>query len=389
MTQKIAVNHVIAPSNVSCPVVNATFALMARSTSAIYSRLIFVFAVLLAYDLATSRDATHRYARRPQPLMSSLESHSTPVSRPHSRQSDISNTSHASNASTASTHPMCGSLGTSSTSSMDVVDGPRNVDHLTMQPPNVVPYAQWQESVNDSERLALTLDEIVHIRSVMTKAELEGLPVDVQIKEDVEKRKVCFLCLRTRFSLFAWGVQCKLCARTVCSKCYSKVNKKNQTNKIDRFLFAVWMSDSTDDRFYIFYLQMRIPTDEFRNVPVALLSPSLLCTPQSSTTPSPSEDQSYGEPTSMMDDGFPRSLIERLLRTDSTSKVHFQSASKAICFLQFLFIFCFCFLFFCILQSTVRGNSTLRTPPSGHSPGFDGPKSLPPQSANYATLDRR
>lgn len=149
------------------------------------------------------------------------------------------------------------------------------------------------------------------------------------------------------------------------------------------------MSDSTDDRFYIFYLQMRIPTDEFRNVPVALLSPSLLCTPQSSTTPSPSEDQSYGEPTSMMDDGFPRSLIERLLRTDSTSKVHFQSASKAICFLQFLFIFCFCFLFFCILQSTVKGNSTLRTPPSGHSPGFDGPKSLPPQSANYATLDRR
>lgn len=37
--------------------------------------------------------------------------------------------------------------------------------------------------------------------------------------------QVCFLCLKTRFSIFGpWGQICKLCNRTVCSKCYSKVN---------------------------------------------------------------------------------------------------------------------------------------------------------------------
>lgn len=104
-----------------------------------------------------------------------------------------------------------------------------------------------------SDRLTLSLEEIVHIRSVMTKAELEGLPVGVQVKEDVERRKVCFLCLRTRFSLFRqWGVQCKLCQRTVCTKCHTK---------------------------------MRIPTEHFRNVPVMLLSASLMGSPVTAAAP--------------------------------------------------------------------------------------------------------
>lgn len=40
------------------------------------------------------------------------------------------------------------------------------------------------------DRLSLTLEEIVHIRSVLTKAELEVLPVEGRVKEDVEKRRV-------------------------------------------------------------------------------------------------------------------------------------------------------------------------------------------------------
>lgn len=43
------------------------------------------------------------------------------------------------------------------------------------------------------DRLSLTLEEIVHIRSVLTKAELEALPVEGRVKEDVEKRKVYYL----------------------------------------------------------------------------------------------------------------------------------------------------------------------------------------------------
>jgi spire-like protein len=48
----------------------------------------------------------------------------------------------------------------------------------------------WQQAM---ECMSLTLEEIVHIRSVLTKAELESLPVEGHVKEDVEKRKVRFL----------------------------------------------------------------------------------------------------------------------------------------------------------------------------------------------------
>ena len=38
--------------------------------------------------------------------------------------------------------------------------------------------------------LSLRLDEVAHIRSVLTKAELEGLPIDGNVRSDVEKGKV-------------------------------------------------------------------------------------------------------------------------------------------------------------------------------------------------------
>lgn len=141
---------------------------------------------------------------------------------------------------------------------------------------------EWKERLQN-DRLSLTLEEIVHIRSVITKAELESLPMGIQIKEDVEKRKLCFLCLRTKFGVFTQrGVPCKLCQRTVCSKCYMK---------------------------------MRIPTEHFSNVPVQLLSPSRQNSPSHSNVPSPSHHGSG------MDESFPRSLMERLLRTDVDRKV--------------------------------------------------------------------
>ena len=56
------------------------------------------------------------------------------------------------------------------------------------------------------DRLSLTLSEIVHIRTVLTKAELEALPVEGHVRSDVENRKVgvcvfalCFLSLNYLF----------------------------------------------------------------------------------------------------------------------------------------------------------------------------------------------
>ena len=72
--------------------------------------------------------------------------------------------------------------------------------------------------------LSLTLDEVVHIRSVLTKAELDSLPVECHIKEDVARGKLCFLCMKTRFSFFgSKGNNCRLCQRVVCAKCCAKV----------------------------------------------------------------------------------------------------------------------------------------------------------------------
>lgn len=178
---------------------------------------------------------------------------------------------------------------------------------------------QWQETVNVSDRLALTLEEIVHIRSVMTKAELEGLPVGVRIKEDVERRKVCFLCLRTRFTIFGqWGVQCKLCHRTVCTKCHSKVGSRFNQAKCLPYKLTIMLCSLCP-------LQMRIPTEHFRNVPVVLLSPSLMSSPMTSSAPSPSHHAHYarnpGGPSTMMDDGFPKTLMEKLLKGEADNKV--------------------------------------------------------------------
>ncbi|KAK3910623.1 Protein spire [Frankliniella fusca] len=128
---------------------------------------------------------------------------------------------------------------------------------------------QWQH-----ECLSLTLEEIVHIRSVLTKAELESLPVEGRVKEDAERGKVCFLCMKTRFSFFGpRGQQCRLCNRTVCSKCHSK---------------------------------MRIPTEHFSHVPVVAISPSQLASPEDAP-----DLKSHDAAT------FSRTLMNRLLQTDS------------------------------------------------------------------------
>ena len=58
--------------------------------------------------------------------------------------------------------------------------------------------------------------------------------------------QVCFLCMRTRFTLFSWGVRCALCCRQVCAKCSGR---------------------------------MRIPLEHFSAVPVFALSPPPAASP--------------------------------------------------------------------------------------------------------------
>ncbi|KAH0954852.1 hypothetical protein HN011_009813 [Eciton burchellii] len=219
----------------------------------------FCDAQLESYDLATQCPSRRASARRhaakcTMPLASLTGTTSLPQSRPQSRQ-------HA--GLTDSTLSQGPSPNISLNPSPSLSPQPR----APRQPRRAYTIAhenkddkihneEWEDDTDKKttlgdmlldERLSLTLDEIVHIRSVLTKAELESLPVEGRVKEDVEKRRVCFLCLKTRFGLLGpWGQRCRLCKRTVCVKCYSK---------------------------------MRIPTEQFARVPVVLLSPGLLLSP--------------------------------------------------------------------------------------------------------------
>ena len=63
--------------------------------------------------------------------------------------------------------------------------------HATLQDElTTAPGAQGGKDANAMKTLNLRLDEVAHIRSVLTKAELEGLPLDGNVRENVEKGKV-------------------------------------------------------------------------------------------------------------------------------------------------------------------------------------------------------
>ncbi|XP_045459186.1 protein spire [Melitaea cinxia] len=212
-----------------------------------------------AYDLATQCPSRHASMRRHTVTHLPCPPTDGAQSLPHSRPGSRASCAGAASLASSDADVQLGELSWSRSSLQDEL-----IKSVSGSPTH--PHKQWQDAIMSDDRLSLTLEEIVHIRSVLTKAELEVLPVEGRVKEDVEKRRVCFLCLKTRFGIFGpWGQKCKLCKKTVCQKCCSK---------------------------------MRIPTEHFAHVPVALLSPSLL--------PSPDD-----EPHS-----FPRSLVARLVSPD-------------------------------------------------------------------------
>ncbi|CAH1710243.1 unnamed protein product [Chironomus riparius] len=339
------------------------------------------------YDLATQCESRRASLRRHtivgcQSFKSLNDSHSVPPSRPQSRQStDHSNSTQTSlpPPATSSTLSITNSVENSSvkTTTMtpqqqqqQALQNNSNLNSMDTWGKNSLDEQEWKEKLQN-DRLSLTLEEIVHIRSVITKAELESLPMGIQIKEDVEKRKLCFLCLRTKFGILGpRGVPCKLCQRTVCAKCYTK---------------------------------MRIPTEHFSNVPVQLLSPSRQNSPSISNAPSPSHHNG-------IDESFPRSLMERLLRTDvdrktrntvgsapsspknqrSTSSTPGSSQQNSLTIINNG-------VSTHLTATTVVGakdnQNSLRN--SLMSRSMEGPRSLPPQSprslpqSNCSTLDRR
>ncbi|XP_053182993.1 protein spire homolog 1-like [Scomber japonicus] len=73
------------------------------------------------------------------------------------------------------------------------------------------------------ECLSLTVEEVMHIRQVLVKAELEKFQQYKEIYNAMKKGKLCFCCRSKRFSLFTWSYICQFCKKPVCSQCCKKM----------------------------------------------------------------------------------------------------------------------------------------------------------------------
>ncbi|XP_020034554.1 protein spire homolog 1 isoform X2 [Castor canadensis] len=87
--------------------------------------------------------------------------------------------------------------------------------------------SRWKSSKEEFcypvECLALTVEEVMHIRQVLVKAELEKYQQYKDIYTALKKGKLCFCCRTRRFSFFAWSYTCQFCKRPVCSQCCKKM----------------------------------------------------------------------------------------------------------------------------------------------------------------------
>ncbi|KAK1895686.1 Protein spire like 1 [Dissostichus eleginoides] len=73
------------------------------------------------------------------------------------------------------------------------------------------------------ECLSLTVEEVMHIRQVLVKAELEKFQQYKDVYNAMKKGKLCFCCRTKRFSLFTWSYICQFCKKPVCAQCCKKM----------------------------------------------------------------------------------------------------------------------------------------------------------------------
>lgn len=87
--------------------------------------------------------------------------------------------------------------------------------------------SRWKPSKEEFcypvECLALTVEEVMHIRQVLVKAELEKYQQYKDVYTALKKGKLCFCCRTRRFSFFTWSYTCQFCKRPVCSQCCKKM----------------------------------------------------------------------------------------------------------------------------------------------------------------------
>ncbi|XP_059940437.1 protein spire homolog 2 isoform X4 [Mesoplodon densirostris] len=79
-----------------------------------------------------------------------------------------------------------------------VEDGPGASDH------------RWLEFSHPVESLALTVEEVMDVRRVLVKAEMEKFLQNKELFSSLKRGKIC-CCCRTKFPLFSWPPTCLFC----------------------------------------------------------------------------------------------------------------------------------------------------------------------------------
>ncbi|XP_035985261.1 protein spire homolog 1 [Fundulus heteroclitus] len=91
------------------------------------------------------------------------------------------------------------------------------------QPPSKQNSRSLEEFCFPVECLSLTVEEVMHIRQVLVKAELEKFQQYRDVYNAMKKGKLCFCCRTKRFSFFTWSYTCQFCKKPVCSQCCKKM----------------------------------------------------------------------------------------------------------------------------------------------------------------------
>ncbi|KAG8437547.1 hypothetical protein GDO86_008310 [Hymenochirus boettgeri] len=84
---------------------------------------------------------------------------------------------------------------------------------------------RWLEFSHPVDTLALTVEEVINVRRVLVKAEMEKFLQTKELYSSLKKGKIC-CCCQTKFSLFplfSRPSNCLFCKRSVCSSCNVKM----------------------------------------------------------------------------------------------------------------------------------------------------------------------
>lgn len=112
----------------------------------------------------------------------------------------------------------CGSCGTPSPSRSTL----SSVQEKTEPDSGADNKHRWLEFSHPVDTLALTVEEVINVRRVLVKAEMEKFLQSKELYTNLKKGKVC-CCCRSKFPLFSWPANCLFCKRSACGSCSGKM----------------------------------------------------------------------------------------------------------------------------------------------------------------------